>query len=88
MLLLIRKLPVDSAFKCALREDWNVDQYLSAAAVNEIRAMRSDLWMIHRQATLPFKPIESPQARLKREKKRAGMRALHDHLIGMMRRKS
>ena len=88
MLVLIRKLPVDSAFKTALRDDWNIDQHLSAAAVNELRAMRADLWMIHRQATLPFRPVESPQARQKREQKRAGMRALHDHLIGMMRKKS
>jgi hypothetical protein len=88
MWVLISKLPDDSAFKTALRDDWNIDQHLSAAVVTELRAMRGDLWAIHRGIPFPFKPVESPKARRKRENKRAAMRSLHDHLIGMMRKKS
>lgn len=87
MLLLIRKLPVDSAFKTALRGDWNIDQYLSAATVNELRAMRADLWMIHRKAALAYEWVESPRVQQQREKERAKVRAAHDHIGGMLRGK-
>lgn len=86
MWALITKLPEDSAFKSALRDDWNIDQHLTAAVITELRGLRGDIWATRGQ-TFPFKPAESPKTRRQREKKRAGMRAMHDHLIGMMRKK-
>lgn len=86
MLLLIQKLPDDSAFKTALRDDWNIDQHLSAAVVSELRGVRGDLWAMRGQV-FPFQPVESPKVRRSREEKRAEFRALHDRLSRMMRGK-
>lgn len=80
MLALIKHLPDESAFKTAV--DWPLPGHLSAAMVNSINALRSEMF-----PGTPYKPILPPSAEREQNAKRAQVRAAHDDLMNQMRGK-
>lgn len=81
MLVLIRYLPESSALKTAMREgDWPLQAHLTVGALNEIKAMRGDLWALIGHEHLPFTPVLSPSATRVRDRKRSISRAVHDDI--------
>jgi hypothetical protein len=85
MLLLIRNLPSDSAFQAAYRDDWALQEQLSTGILNEIKAMRGDLWALIGHQHLPFKPVLPPGSERAQAARTRIVRTAHDELVKMMR---
>ena len=86
LLVLIKHLPEDSAFKLAFRGyDWPLEAKLATGAWNEIKAMRGDLWALIGNERLPFQPILSPSDQKAQEDKLAQTRAAHDDIMAQLR---
>lgn len=86
LLVLLRYLPEDSAFKSVMREhDWPLQEHLQTGTLNEIKAMRGDLWALLGHELLPFNPVLPPSSKRARDAKRAMVRAVHDDVIAQLR---
>jgi hypothetical protein len=94
LLLLIKRLPEDGAFKTAWNErlpedgaawNWPLLAQLTAGAWNEIKAMRGDLWAFLGQETLTYKPVLQPSAVLEQEAETKAMRDMHDETMAQLR---
>ena len=86
LLILLEHLPEDSAFKIAYREgDWPLQSQLATGTLNEIKAMRSDLYALIGKEHFAFKPILSPSAQRAKDAKTARIRAVHDEVIAQLR---
>lgn len=84
--MLLRGLPENSSFKTAMRGgDWTLQELLETGTLNEIKAMRGDLWALIGHERLAFNPILPPSAARARDEKRALVRAVHDELIAQLR---
>ncbi|TDH48488.1 hypothetical protein E2F47_23515 [Mycobacterium eburneum] len=81
LLVLIRYLPESSAFKTALRDgDWSLQEQLVTGALNELKAMRGDLWALIGHERLSFSPVQSPSMARAAQAKRDVLRAIHDDI--------
>ncbi|MEZ0366812.1 hypothetical protein ACAG26_24365 [Mycobacterium sp. pUA109] len=80
LLALINALPEDSAYKTARREDWGLAEQISTGVLNELKAMRGDLWALIGHERLPFKPVLTPGAQRQQRAKRDAIRAVHDDI--------
>lgn len=86
LLALIRNLPADSAFKTAAVDyDWPLQAQLTTAVVNEVKALRGDMWAMIGHESLAFKPILPPSAERAKAEERALIRSVHDQTIAQMR---
>lgn len=86
LLVLVTKLPETSAFKTAAREhDWPLQAQLQTATVNEIKALRGDMWALIGHESMAFKPILSPAAEHAKAAERAHTRAVHDDINAQLR---
>jgi len=84
LLVLLKHLPDDSAFKRAI-SDWPLQAQLSVGTWNEIKAMRGDLWAFLGHERMPFKPILSPAAIKQRREEVKRSRDLHDSIISRLK---
>jgi hypothetical protein len=84
LLILIRHLPDDSAFKLAFFDDWPRKDYLTTGVWNEIKAMRGDLYAILDKSHMSFRPVLPPSAQREQDEKRNLMRAGHDSIIAQI----
>ena len=86
LLILLEHLPEDSAFKTAYRDgDWPLQSQLATGALNELKAMRSDLYALIGKDHFPFKPILSPGAQQAMAAKTAEIRRSHDDVMAQLR---
>lgn len=83
MLTRIAGLPDTSAFRMA--QDWPLLGHLLAGVVNEIRAMRGDLYAIHRNERMSFQMMLPPSAQRAEQAKRVKSRADHADIIARLR---
>lgn len=56
-----------------------------SALINEIKAMRGDLWALIGHEQMAYKPILPPSSQRLEEAKRAETRAVHDQIVAQMR---
>jgi hypothetical protein len=90
LLILLRFLDDESPFKQAYfadfpeQYDWPRDHQLSTLTLNEIKAMRGDLWAYLGNERLTYKPVLSPSAQREVDEKRQAMRAGHDSIIAQL----
>jgi hypothetical protein len=85
LLILIKHLPEDSAFKVAYRDDWPLRDHLTTGVWNEIKAMRGDLWAFLGQERLTFKPVLPPSSERERAQNQAESRKAHDDVIAQLK---
>ena len=79
----VENLSDTSSFRLA--QDWRLTDHLLAAIVNEIKAMRGDLWALLGKEQMTYKPILPPSSVRIEEAKRAETRAVHDQIVAQMR---
>lgn len=83
MLARIEQLSEHSSFRLA--QDWPLECHLLTAIVNELKAMRGDLWALLGKERLPFKPLLPPSSQRMEEARRSEVRAVHDQMMAQMR---
>jgi len=84
LLVLLKHLPDDSAFKRAAA-DWPLNAQLSAGMWNEIKAMRGDLWAFLGHERMPYKPVLSPAALEQKRREVKKSRELHDSIVARLK---
>jgi hypothetical protein len=83
VLSLVSQLSEQSSFRLA--HDWPLQGHLMAALINEIRAMRGDLWALIGKEQMTYKPLLPPSSQRLEDAKRAETRAVHDQIVAQMR---
>ena len=68
-----------------MAQDWPLSDHLLAAIVNELKAMRGDLWALLGKEKMAYKPILPPSSVRLEDAKRAETRAMHDQIVAQMR---